>query len=110
MIFLAPPRMDIWDILYRSRESPWTPTRSRLWRLGRGRVQYVPSGDFWASPDIIVSLSLSYGVVAGPLTALLKREAFSWSDEAERAFLDLKRALVTTPPLAAAEFLAPICY
>ena len=36
----------------------------------------------------------SYGVVAGPLTALLKHEAFSWSDEAERAFLDLKHALI----------------
>jgi len=46
----------------------------------------------------------SYGVVAGPLTALLKREAFSWSDEAERAFLDLKRALVTAPLLQLPNF------
>ena len=41
----------------------------------------------------------SYGAVAGLLTALLKLEAFSWSAEAERPFLDLKRVLVTAPLL-----------
>ena len=46
----------------------------------------------------------SYGVVAGPLTTLLKREAFSWSDEAERTFLDLKRELVTAPLLQLPNF------
>jgi hypothetical protein len=46
----------------------------------------------------------SYGAVAAPLTALLKREAFMWSDDAERAFVDLKRALMTAPLLQLPDF------
>jgi len=41
----------------------------------------------------------SYDAVAAPLTALLKGAAFSWNDEAERSFLDLKRALMSAPLL-----------
>ena len=46
----------------------------------------------------------SYGAVASPLTALLKKEAFSWSEDAERAFLDLKRALMSAPLLQLPDF------
>jgi hypothetical protein len=46
----------------------------------------------------------NYGAVAEPLTALLKREAFRWSDDAERAFLDLKRALSSAPLLQLPDF------
>ena len=46
----------------------------------------------------------SYGAVASPLTALLKKEAFSWSVDAERAFLDLKRALMSAPLLQLPDF------
>lgn len=42
--------------------------------------------------------------MASPLTALLKREAFSWSEDADRAFLDLKRALATAPLLQLPDF------
>ena len=45
----------------------------------------------------------AYGAVASPLTALLK-EAFSWSDDAERAFLDLKQALMSAPLLQLPDF------
>jgi len=41
----------------------------------------------------------SYDAVAAPLTALLKGAAFSWNDEAERSFLDLKHALMSAPLL-----------
>jgi hypothetical protein len=34
-----------------------------------------------------------YDAVARPLTALLKRDAFSWSSDADRAFQDLKQPL-----------------
>jgi hypothetical protein len=46
----------------------------------------------------------SYGVVAAPLTALLKREAFKWMDEAEEAFKLLKQALMTAPLLQLPDF------
>ena len=46
----------------------------------------------------------SYGAIASPLTSLLKKEAFSWSVDAERAFLDLKRVLMSAPLLQLPDF------
>jgi hypothetical protein len=45
-----------------------------------------------------------YGVVATPLTALLKWEAFKWTDEAKEAFKLLKQALMTAPLLQLLDF------
>lgn len=41
----------------------------------------------------------NYGVIAAPLTALLKREAFCWTDAATAAFNALKSALTSSPVL-----------
>lgn len=40
-----------------------------------------------------------FSKIAAPLTALLKKDGFRWSDEAERAFRTLQQALTTTPVL-----------
>lgn len=40
-----------------------------------------------------------YGSVAAPLTKLLKKEAFSWTTDADSAFAALKAALVSAPVL-----------
>jgi hypothetical protein len=45
----------------------------------------------------------NYGAVARPLIALLK-EAFRWSEEADKAFLFLKQALITAPLLQMPDF------
>ncbi|KAF8650207.1 hypothetical protein HU200_064063 [Digitaria exilis] len=45
-----------------------------------------------------------YGAVTAPLTALLKGEAFSWSADAEQAFVNLKQALTTAPVLRLPDF------
>ena len=45
-----------------------------------------------------------YGTIAAPLTALLKREVFRWSERAEEEFLQLKQALISTPLLQMPNF------
>lgn len=45
-----------------------------------------------------------YGGVVEPLTALLKREVFAWTPEADEAFLALKSALTSAPILQLPNF------
>lgn len=46
----------------------------------------------------------NYGIMAWPLTNLLKKGQFGWNDETETAFLALKHAMTTTPTLIMPNF------
>ena len=46
----------------------------------------------------------NYGILAHPLTTLLKKGQFGWNDEAEATFIKLKKAMTSTPTLAMPNF------
>jgi hypothetical protein len=48
-----------------------------------------------------------YGLLAAPLTALLKKNAFLWSSTATTAFLNLKNAVTSPPVLRLPDFTKP---
>jgi hypothetical protein len=49
----------------------------------------------------------NFGAIAAPLTTLLKKEGFSWNDDADTAFLALKGAVTSAPVLALSDFTKP---
>ncbi|XP_019158364.1 PREDICTED: uncharacterized protein LOC109155092 [Ipomoea nil] len=53
---------------------------------------------------IIRPADLHYGVIAAPLTNLLRKHSFNWDNDADAAFATLKRALSSAPVLCLPNF------
>jgi hypothetical protein len=49
----------------------------------------------------------NYGTIAAPLTALLKKEGFTWNDDTTSTFSTLKGAVTSAPVLALPDFAKP---
>lgn len=49
----------------------------------------------------------NYGIITKPLTQLLTKKGFTWTDEATAAFMHLKSAMVKTPVLGLPDFSIP---
>lgn len=49
----------------------------------------------------------NYGIVAKPLSKLLKKGMFKWDSAAEEAFTRLKHVMTSTPTLALPKFFEP---
>jgi hypothetical protein len=106
------------------------PEQVLLWRLDDLLPRHIVSGNdvamdlakveavrSWPTPNTVRALRgflgltgyyckfiKDYGVVARPLTQLLKREAFLWTPDADVAFTALKDALTSGPTLQLPDF------
>lgn len=127
---LGQPILDIWKVFTVLWEHQLFVKLSCIWgaRSGILRPHHLLSGDAhgsskgksildWPAPTSVKELRgflgltgyyrrfiKGYGLLARPLTNLLKKKNFEWNPEAQQAFETLKGAMVEAPILALPNF------
>jgi hypothetical protein len=61
-------------------------------------------GIAWGSSGLHRKFVHNYGIIAKPLTNLLKKKSFVWTEQATQALLTLKEAMASTPVLRLPNF------
>jgi hypothetical protein len=79
-------------------------TRYKQWSIGQPPSSVRALWGFLAIAGYYWKFIKDFGGIAAPLTQLLKKEDLSWSDEANKAFLLLKKALTSAPDLHLPDF------
>ncbi|RVW25194.1 Transposon Tf2-11 polyprotein [Vitis vinifera] len=73
--------------------------------FGHSSIEYlghvISSGGVYTDPQKVAA---DYGKIAKPLTDLLKKDAFHWTEGSNQAFMALKQAMITAPVLALPNF------
>lgn len=84
---------------------PWTGTRWPRCHPSRHPRNIQALHGFLGLAGYYRQFIRNFGVLAAPLTTLLRKEGFVWSDEATTTFDALKQALLTAPVLHLPDFL-----
>ncbi|RVW67108.1 Retrovirus-related Pol polyprotein from transposon 17.6 [Vitis vinifera] len=73
--------------------------------FGHSSIEYlghvISSRGVYTDPQKVAA---DYGKIAKPLTDLLKKDAFHWTEGSNQAFMALKQAMITAPVLALPNF------
>ena len=97
-------RCNFWVILYLTRVLKKDPKKIKAIKEWKFPTTIKQLQGFLGLIGYYWNFVNNYGRIATPLTKLLKKDAFSWTLEATKAFEHLKEAMCLTPVLATQNF------
>jgi hypothetical protein len=102
-VLLVPRKLSTWVILWARPASGWILKRLKLCKIGLSQRLKILLG-FLGLIGYYHKFVKNYGKIATPLTALLKKNFFTWTPTVAQDFQTLKMAMCTTLVLALPDF------